>query len=152
MLESHANIGSSVKNDQVINVAAVPHRSPFRYPGGKTWLVPRMRQWLGSLPAKPVELAEPFAGGAIFGLSALFEGLVDRIALVEMDQDVGAVWQAILNGSAKKLATKISNFDVTLEAVTALLSTLPETHWIARSPRSCAIACSGEASWHPVRV
>ena len=24
----------------VINVSAVPHRSPFRYPGGKTWLVP----------------------------------------------------------------------------------------------------------------
>jgi hypothetical protein len=25
-----------------VNVAAVPLRSPFRYPGGKTWLVPRM--------------------------------------------------------------------------------------------------------------
>lgn len=29
--------------DKVINVATVPLRSPFRYPGGKTWLVPRIR-------------------------------------------------------------------------------------------------------------
>lgn len=25
---------------RVVNVASVPQRSPFRYPGGKTWLVP----------------------------------------------------------------------------------------------------------------
>ena len=24
---------------RVVNVASVPQRSPFRYPGGKTWLV-----------------------------------------------------------------------------------------------------------------
>ncbi len=24
----------------IVNVASVPQRSPFRYPGGKTWLVP----------------------------------------------------------------------------------------------------------------
>ena len=34
---------------QIVNVASVPHRSPFRYPGGKTWLAPRVRQWLLSL-------------------------------------------------------------------------------------------------------
>ncbi len=33
----------------IVNVASVPQRSPFRYPGGKTWLVPRIRQWLKSL-------------------------------------------------------------------------------------------------------
>ena len=26
--------------DHVVNVASVQQRSPFRYPGGKTWLVP----------------------------------------------------------------------------------------------------------------
>ena len=26
-----------------VNVASVPQRSPFRYPGGKTWLVPQVR-------------------------------------------------------------------------------------------------------------
>jgi hypothetical protein len=33
---------------KVVNVSTVPHRSPFRYPGGKTWLVPRVRDWLGA--------------------------------------------------------------------------------------------------------
>src|SRR5712671_8236811 len=58
---------------RVINVSAVPHRSPFRYPGGKTWLVPYVRQWLSSRAPKPEELIEPFAGGAIVGLTVAFE-------------------------------------------------------------------------------
>lgn len=52
---------------EIVNVASVPQRSPFRYPGGKTWLVPLIRQWLISLPKRPAELIEPFAGGAIVG-------------------------------------------------------------------------------------
>ena len=34
------------RTQNVVNVASVPQRSPFRYPGGKTWLVPVVRQWL----------------------------------------------------------------------------------------------------------
>jgi hypothetical protein len=30
----------------VVNVASVPKLSPFRYPGGKTWFIPYIRQWL----------------------------------------------------------------------------------------------------------
>ena len=30
----------------VVNVASVPQRSPLRYPGGKTWLIPHIREWL----------------------------------------------------------------------------------------------------------
>ena len=26
---------------KAVNVASVPQRSPFRYPGGKTWFIPR---------------------------------------------------------------------------------------------------------------
>ena len=39
-----------------------PLLSPFRYPGGKSWLRPIVQQWL----SKPVrQLVEPFAGGEI---------------------------------------------------------------------------------------
>ena len=38
------------------NVSSVPQRSPLRYPGGKTWLVPHIRAWLSGLDSKP-----PFA-------------------------------------------------------------------------------------------
>ena len=36
-----------------VNVAAVPQRSPLRYPGGKTWLIPHVRAWLGGMDAPP---------------------------------------------------------------------------------------------------
>src|SRR5438309_2220482 len=48
-----------------VNVSSVPHRSPFRYPGGKTWLVPYIRDWLRSKQHPPAHLIEPFAGGAV---------------------------------------------------------------------------------------
>lgn len=31
---------------KVVNVASVPQASPFRYPGGKTWLISVVRKWL----------------------------------------------------------------------------------------------------------
>jgi DNA adenine methylase len=65
--------------DQIINVSMVNHRSPFRYPGGKTWLIPRIFQWLGFREKKPTELIEPFAGGAIVGLTTAFEKLADHV-------------------------------------------------------------------------
>jgi len=44
----------------VVNVASIPQRSPFRYPGGKTWLIPSVRQWLRQ-STRPILLIEPFA-------------------------------------------------------------------------------------------
>src|SRR5580700_6264417 len=110
----------------IVNVASVPHRSPFRYPGGKTWLVPRVRQWLASIQ-RPHELIEPFAGGAIVGLSVLFENLVDQLLLVELDEDVAAVWSVVLNGCGHKLAFEIASFKLTAESVSHVLGTEPKT-------------------------
>lgn len=111
----------------LVNVASVPHRSPFRYPGGKTWLVPYVRAWLASLKRRPVELVEPFAGGGIVGLSALFDDAVDRTTLVELDPDVGAVWSVIAEGEGPQLAERIEAFDVTLENVQAILNRRPKS-------------------------
>lgn len=66
---------------RIVNVASVKHRSPFRYPGGKTWLVPRVRRWLLSLPKRPSEFFEPFAGGAIVALTVAAERLADHVTL-----------------------------------------------------------------------
>ncbi|MCL4535964.1 MAG: DNA adenine methylase [Bacteroidetes bacterium] len=107
---------------QIINVSTVPHRSPFRYPGGKTWLVPYVRRWLASLPYRPSELIEPFAGGAIVSLTALFEKYVDRVTLVEMDEDVGSVWNVVLNGAGPRLADDLATFKVSTDTVKHLLS------------------------------
>src|SRR5262249_33807121 len=112
---------------QVVNVASVTHRSPFRYPGGKTWLVPLVRRWLSSLDFKPKEFGETFAGGAIVGLSAIFEGLADHLSMVERDENVGAVWQAILSGTAEELAERIVSFPMDKTLVQETLSQEPAT-------------------------
>jgi DNA adenine methylase len=117
----------SFRTSQVVNVASVPHRSPFRYPGGKTWLVPKIRQWLGSLHPRPQELAEPFAGGAIVGLSALFEDLVEKLVLVEKDEDVASVWEILLNGEGRRLADEILEFDLNVKSARAVLERQPAT-------------------------
>lgn len=106
----------------VVNVASVPQRSPFRYPGGKTWLVPRIRQWLTSLYARPTVFVEPFAGGGIIGLTVAFEHLAERVVLVELDEQVAAVWQTILGGDADWLAERILSFQLTYDNVRATLA------------------------------
>ncbi len=106
----------------VVNVASVPMRSPFRYPGGKTWLVPTIRRWLLNRPKQPALLVEPFAGGASVGLTAAFESLVGRVLLVELDPSVAAVWRCVLNGRAEAIAERILTFDLTIPNVKALLS------------------------------
>ncbi len=107
--------------DKPINVASVPQRSPFRYPGGKTWLVPYIRDWLRSKKTAPARLIEPFAGGAIVSLTAAFERLARHVIFGELDEGVAAVWRVVLNGQAEWLAKQILNFQVTLESVTETL-------------------------------
>ncbi len=102
-------------------MASVPFRSPFRYPGGKTWLVPRIRHWLRSLDSKPEVFIEPFAGGGIVGLSVAFENLAKHVVLIELDRQVAAVWETIINGNGKWLAERIEKFDLSYETVNEVL-------------------------------
>ena len=106
------------------NVASVPQRSPLRYPGGKTWLVPHVRAWLGGLDPKPKLLIEPFGGGAIVSLTAVMEGLVESCLLAELDRDVAAFWKAALH-HGPELCELIRAFEPTREAVESLARTQP---------------------------
>ncbi|RLC72806.1 MAG: DNA adenine methylase [Chloroflexi bacterium] len=99
--------------------------SPFRYPGGKTWLVPLICQRLHNMESKPVEFIEPFAGGSIVGLNVAFRGLAEHVTLVELDEDVAAVWETIINGNARSLADRIVAFNLTLDSVAEELSKSP---------------------------
>ncbi|MCS7287915.1 MAG: DNA adenine methylase [Roseiflexus sp.] len=108
-----------------VNVASVPQRSPFRYPGGKTWFVPTFRRWIASLKNRPRILIEPFAGGGIISLTALFENLVEKVVMVELDDEVAAVWDTVVNGDAEWLANRILTFTLTREAVEEELQKTP---------------------------
>ncbi len=105
----------------IVNVASVPQLSPFRYPGGKTWLVPQIREWLKSIN-RPIEFIEPFAGGGIVSLTVASEDLADQITMVELDEQVAAVWECLIKGHAKALSTRVVNFDLTLENLNAELA------------------------------
>lgn len=102
-------------NNNVVNIASVPQLSPFRYPGGKTWFVPRLREWLKHQARKPQLFIEPFAGGGISSLTAVNENLVESALLAELDDDVAAVWHVITKGNANWLADRILKFDMNHE-------------------------------------
>lgn len=121
-------IFGTVEPETIVNVASVPQRSPFRYPGGKTWLVPHIRMWLSEKKKRPSVFIEPFAGGAITGLTVAFEKLADHVVLVELDQQVAAVWETILGGDAEWLAGRILSFDLTLENVKTTLAATPKSN------------------------
>ena len=108
-----------------VNVASVPQRSPLRYPGGKTWLIPHIRVWLRSLNLAPKILVEPFAGGGVVSLTAVMEGLAERCLMAELDRDVAAFWKAALR-RGPELCERIARFEPTREAVNALSRQTPE--------------------------
>jgi DNA adenine methylase len=84
--------------------------SPFRYPGGKTWLRPVIRQWLRQ---KVTILAEAFAGGGVISITALNEGLAKKAIMIERDRNVASVWSAmavIRNKLSLSLKVKILTF------------------------------------------
>ena len=99
-----------------VNVATVPQRSPLRYPGGKTWLIPHIRYWLGQIDPKPGVLLEPFAGGAIVSLTAVMEQHVQQCVMAEIDANVAAFWKAALGQNAE-LRHRISQFHPTRESI-----------------------------------
>ncbi len=111
----------------VVNVAQIPQRSPFRYPGGKTWLVPYIRTWLRSLKRRPSLFIEPFAGGGIVSLTAAFEDLVDHVIMVELDKSVAAVWKTLLSDDNDWLAERVSSFDMNLESLRGELARKPKS-------------------------
>lgn len=78
-----------------------------------------------ALPDRPETFVEPFAGGGIISLTVAMEGLADRVFMSDIDPEVAAVWQVILEGDYKALIDRIVRFDISREAVVHELSLLP---------------------------
>ena len=116
--------GFPVSRVPVVNVATVPQRSPLRYPGGKTWLVPHIREWLRQ--TKPEILIEPFAGGGIVSLTAVMEGFVSAAVMVEIDRDVAAFWRSALE-HGDKLQELVCRFKPTITRLRRLEKSSPTT-------------------------
>jgi len=106
----------------VVNVASVQQLSPFRYPGGKTWLIPQINKWMRSLSFTPEVFIEPFAGGGIVSLTIANEDLAGHIIMVEIDDEIAAVWKTIFYGDIDWLVDSILSFNMTIENVNRILT------------------------------
>ena len=120
-----------------VNVASVPQRSPLRYPGGKTWLIPHIRAWLEE--TRPDILIEPFAGGATASLTAVMDDRTRRrrCVMIEIDPDVAAFWRAALhkdNGPA--LVRRVRGFKPTREEICKLERRRPAADDLDRAFRA----------------
>lgn len=103
------------------NVSAVPQRSPLRYPGGKTWLIPHVRSWMGDATPASV-IIEPFVGGGTVSLTAVIEEFADRALMVDLDRDVSAFWRAALLHT-DELIDRVREFQPTQESLESLGAT-----------------------------
>jgi len=108
--------------EPIVNVASIQQLSPFRYPGGKTWLIPQIYKWIRSLRFTPELFIEPFAGGGIVSLTIANENMADNIIMVEVDEEIAAVWETIFYGDADWLVSRILSFDMSIENVNRILS------------------------------
>jgi DNA adenine methylase len=115
-----------ISHHNVTSVAPSRTPSPFRYPGGKSWLFPLVRDWLAAIRPRPKFFFEPFAGGANFGLLALNAGICEHLFLNELDKKIAAVWTTILNDS-DWLVRKIRSFNATEKNLATYLAQSPTT-------------------------
>jgi len=103
--------------------------SPLRYPGGKGWMLEYVRLWFSLGLGHVREFVEPFCGGASVGLFVAAQGLADHVSLYELDPNVAAVWQTIINdeGGLDWLLDKLAGFQFNEAAA---------RWWLARDPAS----------------
>ena len=109
-------------------------------------------------------MAEPFAGGASVSLGAVAGGLCERAHLMELDEEVAAVWETIINrGEGTALGEKIISFVPTRESVMELISDDPpslvdralaalvknRTHWGGICAPGSSLMGDVAARWYP---
>lgn len=107
------------------NVRPVTMRflSPFRYPGGKSWLIPEVKRWVGD--SKP-NFVEPFCGGASVSLELVKSDLVLSAVIADKDKRVISVFSSALYWP-DQLCSEISKFKPTLENVKRVLRGRPSS-------------------------
>ena len=88
--------------------------SPLRYPGAKRWMANYIKLSILQNPIYPELFVEPFAGGASVSISVLYEGLVDRIGLVDRDPLIAAFWKTLFFDT-EWLVEQVLDAEVTLE-------------------------------------
>ena len=88
--------------------------SPLRYPGGKSKLVPYVREVIRLNGLEGGAYVEPFAGGAGIAWDLLLNGLVDEVHINDLNDSIYSFWFSVLNLS-DDLCQMIDEVSVTVE-------------------------------------
>lgn len=88
--------------------------SPFRYPGGKGFLLSFLAEETSRLNGLNKHYVEPFAGGAGAALSLLKKGFVQEVHLNDFDLRVYSAWRAMLE-ETDRFVERIQSVDVSLD-------------------------------------
>jgi DNA adenine methylase len=90
------------------------HFSPLRYPGGKTFLYPFLKETIEKNKLQGITYVEPFAGGAGAALALLFSGSVEDIIINDLDKAIYSFWRSAIFKS-KKFIQKIRITPITIK-------------------------------------
>ncbi|MCW2744861.1 MAG: adenine methylase [Mycobacterium sp.] len=88
--------------------------SPLRYPGGKARLAPYLGRLLSEQTHRPVDYAEPFAGGAGAALRLLMEEHVQRIHINDLNPGIAAFWRCVFQ-CTESFARRIESTSMTMD-------------------------------------
>ncbi|MBE4916873.1 DNA adenine methylase, partial [Enterobacter cloacae complex sp. P4RS] len=70
--------------------------TPLRYPGGKGKLTEFLKDLIKINELEGCTYVEPYAGGAGVALNLLFEGVVSKIVLNDLNPSIHAFWHSVL--------------------------------------------------------
>lgn len=87
--------------------------SPLRYPGGKSALLPLIKNVISSNDLRDCAYAEPYAGGAGLALGLLFSGYVSDLYLNDIDAGIFAFWDTVLK-RPDDILRRISDADISV--------------------------------------
>lgn len=87
--------------------------TPLRYPGGKTQLVPFVKELLRKNDLLQCVYCEPFAGGAGIACRLLLNGTIAEAWINDIDPAIYAFWHSVLN-STEQLCERIKHTTIDL--------------------------------------
>lgn len=88
--------------------------TPLRYPGGKSQLYKYTKNLILNNNLTGCIYSEPYAGGCGLALQLLFDNLVEKLILNDIDRSIYSFWWSVLNDK-DSLITKIKDTPVTID-------------------------------------
>lgn len=88
--------------------------SPLRYPGGKNKLTSYIQLLINTNNLNGCTYIEPYTGGGALALNLLFNNVVNKIIINDLDHSIYAFWYSVLYHT-EELCRLIQTTDITIE-------------------------------------